>query len=243
MDGWKTLGAIAPTSLSDTRKQVHWACQLLSGVADAQHGPTDDDSHTNVFVNSLGLSGREFGGQVATLNFDPISVSLSNGDRVQNFPLNGSTLEQAHSWLSRALSCEIRFRDYEIPEHSVSSGAVFDVGAIEGQELLRWFSNGTEVLETIRMDYPGTTAVAIWPHHFDVGAILFIDRDSSPAQAKQIGIGLSPGDDHYDEPYFYVTPWPLPEGALLPDLPSGGFWRSGDFSGRGSDGEPNRECG
>jgi len=45
---------------------------------------------------------------------------------------------------------------------------------------------------------------------------------------KTIGIGLSPGDGSYDEPYWYVTPWPYPESVTRPPLAKG-HWHSEGF--------------
>lgn len=47
-------------------------------------------------------------------------------------------------------------------------------------------------------------------------------RNSAPAYT--IGIGLSPGDATYAEPYWYVTPWPYPDEPLLSALDGGGEW-------------------
>ena len=68
---------------------------------------------------------------------------------------------------------------------------------------------------------PGTGLgpIRIWPHHFDLGAIL----------PGTIGVGLSPGDAYYAEPYFYVTPpSPIDRG---PAIAGGGFWRTDGWTG------------
>ena len=49
--------------------------------------------------------------------------------------------------------------------------------------------------------------------------------------ARSIGVGLSPGDAGNDQPYFYVTPWPYPNAADLPDLASGGTWQTLGWTG------------
>lgn len=41
---------------------------------------------------------------------------------------------------------------------------------------------------------------------------------------------MSPGDSTYDEPYFYVTPWPYPEGATLQPLEFG-TWHTKGWTG------------
>jgi hypothetical protein len=47
-------------------------------------------------------------------------------------------------------------------------------------------------------------------------------RNSAPA--RTIGIGMSPGDAVYAEPYWYVTPWPYPDEPLLSALDGNGEW-------------------
>jgi hypothetical protein len=56
-----------------------------------------------------------------------------------------------------------------------------------------------------------------------------IDEDKSAEEARSIGIGLSPGDGEYDEPYFYISPWPTPDiqKRILPDVPAGKWHTEG----------------
>ena len=46
-----------------------------------------------------------------------------------------------------------------------------------------------------------------------------------------VGIGLSPGDINYDEPYWYVSPYPYPETENLPPLDGNGFWHTQQWVG------------
>ena len=58
----------------------------------------------------------------------------------------------------------------------------------------------------------------IWPHHFDLGALMPLTDDGK----RTIGVGFSPGDASFDQPYFYCSPYPAPEaGASLPPLAVG----------------------
>jgi hypothetical protein len=80
----------------------------------------------------------------------------------------------------------------------------------------RCWAAGAEALA--RLD-PGQEPI-LWPEHFDVGI-----------QSDGIGYGVSPGDQHVDEPYAYVSPgtarngefWNAPFGAARPmrDLDGG----------------------
>ena len=49
--------------------------------------------------------------------------------------------------------------------------------------------------------------------------------------SRSIGIGFSPGDEYYQEPYLYVSPYPVPKNPTPPALPSGGHWHTKDFFG------------
>jgi hypothetical protein len=57
--------------------------------------------------------------------------------------------------------------------------------------------------------------------------------DHTPARNSDatgyVGVGLSPGDEYYDEPYFYVSVYPEPDPQVLPTLPMLGHWHGRDF--------------
>jgi hypothetical protein len=40
---------------------------------------------------------------------------------------------------------------------------------------------------------------------------------------------MSPGDESYREPYFYVSPWPYPSERSGPALAGGGHWHTEGF--------------
>ena len=77
----------------------------------------------------------------------------------------------------------------------------------------------------------GGAEVRCWPHHFDVAALLPLDPDGDPEQARAVGVGFSPGDRSYAEPYFYVSPWPYPDAGELPRLPEGARWHTEGWVG------------
>ena len=79
------------------------------------------------------------------------------------------------------------------------------------------------VLREVAAREPFALPVRVWPHHFDAGSISFLDEPGP--SSRQIGFGLSPGDHQYEQPYFYVTAFPLPSSPQFPALAGGGFWR------------------
>jgi hypothetical protein len=69
---------------------------------------------------------------------------------------------------------------------------------------------------------PGFAPVRCWPHHFDIATLELLDGAAAdPKHARSVSLGMSPGDASYAEPYWYVNPWPRPEGRPLPALPEG----------------------
>ena len=69
----------------------------------------------------------------------------------------------------------------------------------------------------------------IWPHHFDIGALITLSADGQ----QSIGLGMTPGDTHFDQPYFYCSPYPAPEaGTTLPILAAGKWTTDGFASAR-----------
>jgi hypothetical protein len=72
-----------------------------------------------------------------------------------------------------------------------------------------------------------TSPLCCWPHHFDLAILTTLKRGANPD--GYLGVGLSPGDHYYDEPYFYVSVYPKPDDAQLPALPTIGHWHTYEF--------------
>lgn len=83
-----------------------------------------------------------------------------------------------------------------------------------------------------------TSPIQIWPHHFDLSMIWLPGpkiEGQDPADEehadKQMNFGFVYGDGSIDEPYFYVTAYPLPEALPGIALPAGTVWQSEGFQG------------
>ena len=64
----------------------------------------------------------------------------------------------------------------------------------------------------------------MWPHHFDLATLISLQGETT------VGVGFSPGDGSYPEPYWYVSPWPYPENTPEWPLESGGRWHTQGFT-------------
>lgn len=119
-------------------------------------------------------------------------------------------------------------RHYEIPPHPVDQGRTFD--GSDGpafDEVAKWFANGFTVLNDLAHRTPQSSEVRCWPHHFDIGTLI------DAGTGRSIGVGLEPGDDYYNEPYFYVnmSPQPAAERVRSRSLAGGGAWHTTDWIG------------
>jgi hypothetical protein len=99
-------------------------------------------------------------------------------------------------------------------------------------ELARWFGGAADVLEEFaaRLAGPRASPVTCWPHHFDIATLVSLE-EGHPANARSIGVGVSPGDEYYAQPYVYISPWPRFDGSKLPDAPPPGHWHTEGFFG------------
>jgi len=233
------LGLPAPSTLTPARIELHWAAQVIAAAGDGWLARREDDSHTAMTWEHEHRAMRgerlDTGASVALRVADLTVVVERDGAEPDELALRGRTLAEAMAWTDARLAAGgamrgIHARDYDMPEHALRTGATFAADPDALAELGRWYDAAIDVL---RAELPAAAAAAlrIWPHHFDLGAILFLQAGAAAERAPQIGIGLSPGDGYYAEPYYYVTPYPIVEGAVFPPLAGGGHWRREGFTG------------
>ena len=246
---WSTLGSESPAALVDARILAHHAIQWVTRAARANLEARPDDGHTclewNVAEGAL-LSQAlpaQGGGVRVALRLADLHLLIFRGAAVSDrFGLDAGTDSAAGSWIDARLR-EAGLKPassvalpYAVPHHSVASGACYDAKDKSGalQELSRWYGAAAEVLEAVRARNsnlrPGPSPVRCWPHHFDIATLVLLGS-GNPESARSIGVGLSPGDESYPQPYVYVSPWPRFDGAGLPDLPPPGHWHTRGFFG------------
>jgi len=236
---WRPVGGIDPAAMSAARLQAHLALQWLARAARAYIPCRPDDHHTNLGWDDAldGLvthplpDGARLGLRVADLTL----VLVDSSGRKDIFALDGRRDADAYDWLgrhARARGFDAQALDaalpYEVP--AFAGGDVYTAAALGEPlaELAIWFSNANGTLAAIRqwlatqnIDAP---PVRCWPHHFDLDTLVTL------APGRTTGIGFEPGDEHYDEPYFYVSLHPAPDLATLPPLPAVAHWHTKHFT-------------
>jgi hypothetical protein len=172
----------------------------------------------------------------------PLILVLTGSSAQQGFHLGGRSDADARRWVGEQLSArglDARALDanapYEIPDHPVARGGVY--GESESGdaivELAAWFANAAASLEAARNEMRARghapSPVRTWPHHFDMASLTLLEAGDAE-HARSLNAGFSPGDEHYQEPYFYLSPYPYPDPAKLPALSAVGHWHVHGFT-------------
>ena len=241
-------------ALDDARDMAHKAVQLVTKAARANLIAEDDDSHSNMgweddagaFV-SQPLPGNN-GDLYVGLNISRLTLMIISGDEPgPSLDLAGVSEVDASEWLDRKLTLAglrpalFSSLPYGLPA-SAAGIEVYSTGGLKDAltALSAWFSLADAKLSefaTSQADLsPGPSPVRCWPHHFDIAT--YVGLEESDAEiARGVGVGMSPGDESYGQPYFYINPWPHLDTADLPDLPPPGHWHTQGFVGAIATGE------
>jgi len=248
---WQNVGRIDRSRLAQARLQAHHAAQWLARAARAFLPPRPEDSHTNLGWDDA-LPGLEThalpDGTVVGLNISDLALVLRSGSSAsgwQMISLDTRRDADIREWLGRALSARgfdagklDAASPYEMPAHPIGHGTPYAAAALAAAaaELAAWYANANRALSGIRQRLLArglnAPAVRCWPHHFDLDTLVTLGADALGAEAlaPTVGVGFSPGDVHYDEPYFYVSRYPAPDIATLPALPAVGHWHANRFT-------------
>ncbi len=239
---WENFQTIDFQKISEARSQLHQAIQVVAMVARSLYPKVSDDHYANLgwsqayqaFTGRCILDNRF---SVALRPGDFTLLIFDNGGIRCEFPMNGKTQDQAFDFLKAELGklgADVsKFNTelpYEIPAHPTGKGEPFSFKYPEAfEEIRKYFSDADFVLKEVRHEEEGASEVRSWPHHFDFATLIITEEHEDPEKAKSVGVGLSPGDEHMTEPYFYVTPWPYPEAELVKkhELPAGQWQTEG----------------
>jgi hypothetical protein len=241
---WRPFNGVGLRAVQEARLQAHYAAQWLARAARAYAMPRPDDHHTNLgWDDSLdGLTTHMLAqGIVLGLSVGALRLVIQEGSAAgPAIDVQGLRDADIRHWLGGHLSARgldaaaLDARSpYEMPAHRIGDGAPYGAAGLGAAlaELAAWYGNANQALEESRQPIVarGIAAppVRLWPHHFDLDSLV---ASGSGAGAYTVGIGFSPGDGYYEQPYFYVSRHPPPEVAALPPLPPAGHWHAHHFT-------------
>jgi hypothetical protein len=244
---WRPFHGVDWGLLQEARLQSHHAAQWLARAARAFVPPQPDDGHTSLrwedgldgFVTHPLTDGARLSLQISSLT---LAVHGNEPASTQSISLIGRPDKQARRWLGEQLAArgiDARGLDapspYEIPEHAIARGASYGPAGLADvlAELAAWYANANVLLGRVRPRMIGlklaASPVCCWPHHFDLATLTTLPMQHAETTGS-IGAGFSPGDEYYDEPYFYVSVYPEPDPTTLPLLPPVGHWHTREFT-------------
>ena len=246
LSDWKPLGLVSPASLVSERLAAHWAAQIVAAAGATLCDPAPDASHTSLtWVEScLALAGvaLEPTGCRAALRLPNLHLMVLDAHQkpLAELSLDRRTLDEGIDWLGAEVArargaprVELVRPVHELPDHPAGSGRPFAMERPSAyEELGRWYANAWRLLAGHASELPDAPPVRIWPHHFDAAYLVALSVPAGASEdSRSIGVGMSPGDASYPEPYWYVTPWPYPKDARPPPLEGGGFWHEEGWFG------------
>jgi hypothetical protein len=237
--------------LTNARQQCHHAVQLNTHLARGFIPAKADDSHTSLVWlgvpgsgNAGALTGQPVDSPSGRFRLALIMASLTvrildaAGGSNDTFSLDDRTWKETQAWLAAQLKGRglnpaplSEPLHFSLDDHPLAHGARFSLTGAEDQfqALALHYAHAAALLEAIRATEPRASATACWPHHFDIATRITLSRESETP--RTIGVGLSPGDHNYPDPYYYVAPWPYPEPVRLRALKNGGFWNTHEWTG------------
>ena len=236
---WTDLGAVPPADLVGARLEAHWTAQIASAFGTTLLTRAPDDSHTSLeWLDGHGaLASQAARGARAGLRIADLTLLVVRGDDVEaDHPLEGQTIEDGLGWLSDVAARvsgeaqHLAWGDYDLPERKGGASGPVAVDRAALGELARWYSCADSILRGLVARTENASAVRCWPHHFDIATLISLGPGEGGKEPRTVGVGMTPGDSSYAEPYFYVTPWPYP-ASQKPSALAAGHWHSEGWFG------------
>lgn len=242
------LTIATPELLKDARIMAHNAAQIAALAALANIEARRDYSHTALHWEAAsggfqtGAIDSEDGPVLIRVTLSPLAMwFVRGGETVDMIGLEETEEAECLGWLDAALTerglnaaSGVR-HPFKLPADVVAISRFETAGLEHGLQLLaRWYDLANHQLLEFAAKHdditPGPSPVYCWPHHFDIATYVSLDA-AGAEHARGIGLGMSPGDKTYGEPYIYINPWPHLDAASLPQLPAPGRWHTDGFVG------------
>ena len=246
---WRSLSGVDSARLQEARLQVHYAVQWLARAAQAFIAPKPDDSHMNFSWEDAygGFASHKLQGARIGVKLLPLSLATlegKNSEPGRTLVLDGQKDADVRNWFgetAHSLGLDARSLDkplpYKILPHRIATGSPYNTSGLDDslRELSAWFSNADKsiarIADAMRQNKFDVSTTRCWPHHFDIAALIVMQAGKGTLESgRTIGVGLSPGDISYNEPYFYVQPSPAPPPGKLPPMPEPGRWHVKGFT-------------
>ncbi len=223
-------------AMRETRDALHACSRVLGDTLKASRSKRKHWWHASLRPSLTGLT---TGVVHATVDFE-IELSFRDSELLVR-KANGAQAQESLRGQSAADVADF-LRTAGIREGEPDAAATEQFAGYsptEAQKLGQALSAVTAAMVAFRATIrEETSPIQLWPHHFDLSMIWLPgpkiagqDPDDEEHSDKQMNFGFAFGDDGIEEPYFYVTAFPLPDALPTLELPGGTVWQSEGFSG------------
>ncbi|MEM6807147.1 MAG: hypothetical protein AAF696_37440, partial [Bacteroidota bacterium] len=212
---WKSVNSIPKLELGPSRLELHHALQIPAILARSFLGQHNEDIHANLaWEERFGaLMSRPILASEEELRvglvLEKLELIFWRENIILRFPFKGRNWEAAWNWVKENLPefgldpAKIMMEQpyaSDLPNFPTQDGTDFSFGNPEVYSYFSSFYANTQYIlgETLKT-VSEASEIRCWPHHFDMASLLDL------GEGKSIGLGMSPGDGTYEEPYFYIT--------------------------------------
>jgi len=243
---WRSLLQLEPEKIQATRQLMHHAIQNVAAVGRKFSPQTDNDSYgTLIWVPGLSrLAGEWVTGNItfrSSLSIEDFKVLLVDKkvSTLASFELEGRTYRQLMLWLEEQIgklgleAANLTMNlPYKLPDHPILSGEPFRLEfGRAAVELSKYYHNAYVILRQIKQEYESDGEIVIWPRRFDMAMSITLKDTGDPETDTVITFGMSPGDESFPNPYFYISTKPFVDTALCSKLPDNALWVSEEWTG------------
>jgi len=221
-------------SYNNIDKNIHQICQIIAKVNRSLVSKQEDDSHTNLYFESIEkrIYGRWFqqndNNYILALNLVDFTFLLlaDNKEIVKQFQIEGKTLteieenvEKSFDTLQLPTKGLMKKLHFEIPSYTFIDSIWEKPKMIELNNWVTYRSIANEICVLLIGIAQAKSEVRIWPHHFDTGIYFKAKRKLG------IGFGLAMKDNMVNDSYFYISAYPENYNIQYNNLPNKGNWK------------------
>ena len=234
--------ALTAASLRATRDALHAYARVIGAWAASSRKRRKHWWHASLRPSLRGVTTGFVNGDVGyelELDFVNSAVQVRTANDTRSIPLSGQSAAALGDDVFVTLSAAGVDPRLAAGEKVLTDAAYGDYSAAVAVDLLGALSSVAGALEDFRAGIrEETSPIQVWPHHFDLSMVWLpgpkiaeYDPADEEKSDKQMNFGFVFGDATIDEPYLYVTAYPLPAALPSHPLPEGTRWQSDGFQG------------
>lgn len=241
---WRVFDDLDFDKIKHTRIQYHQAIQNVAAVGRTFLPKTPTDQHTALIwvPGHYRLAGGWIKGNQlfrSSIGFKEFAIYMVDRQVqvISKLNLHGVTFRQSLLWLEQQVGLlgleSAHLEDkapYEIPKYVFQTEPFEDPGQEYRLFLGSLFHNSMLAMKEVAVDWVFPKEVVVRPQHFELAMSVTLKDTGSKDTNTLITIGMSPGDELFDAPYFFVSTWPHVMTHVSDSLEVG-MWIEEDWTG------------